>query len=117
MNIRVQRWMTQRCRSVDAGVDVDGIRRYRLMDGGDISAEDDRAANGDPGGYAYLDLHTVPASSVAQSWLTLCNPVACGPPDSSVHGILQARILEWVAMPSSRGIFLAQVSYISCTGR
>ena len=30
-------------------------------------------------------------------------PMDCGPPGSSVHGILQARILEWVAMPSSRG--------------
>ena len=34
----------------------------------------------------------------------------CSPPDSSVLGILQARILEWVAMPSSRGIFLIQGS-------
>ena len=34
---------------------------------------------------------------------TLCNPVNCSPLDSSVHGILQARILEWVAMPPSRG--------------
>ena len=34
---------------------------------------------------------------------TLCNSVDCSPPDSSVHGSLQARILEWVAMPSSRG--------------
>ena len=32
-----------------------------------------------------------------------CNPMDYGPPGSSVHGILQARILEWVAMPSSRG--------------
>ena len=39
---------------------------------------------------------------VAQSCLTLCNPMDCGLPDSSVHGILQARILEWVAKPSSR---------------
>ena len=38
-----------------------------------------------------------------QSCLTLCNPMDCSPPGSSVHGILQARILEWVAMPSSRG--------------
>ena len=38
-----------------------------------------------------------------QSCLTLCNPRACSPPGSSVLGILQARILEWVAMPSSRG--------------
>ena len=33
---------------------------------------------------------------------TLCNPMDCGPPGSSVHGILQARILEWVARPSFR---------------
>ena len=34
---------------------------------------------------------------------TLCNPTDCSPPGSSVHGILQARTLEWVAMPSFRG--------------
>ena len=34
---------------------------------------------------------------------TLCNAVDCSPPGSSVRGILQARILEWVAVPSSRG--------------
>ena len=38
-----------------------------------------------------------------QSCLTLCDPMDCNPPGSSVHGILQARMLEWVAMPSSRG--------------
>ena len=38
-----------------------------------------------------------------QSCLTLCDSMDCSPPGSSVHGILQARILEWVAMPSSRG--------------
>ena len=32
---------------------------------------------------------------------TLCDPMDCSPPGSSVHGILQARILEWVTMPSS----------------
>ena len=37
-----------------------------------------------------------------QSCLTLCDPMDCRPPDSSVHGILQARILEWGTMPSSR---------------
>ena len=37
-----------------------------------------------------------------QSCLTLCNPMDCIPPGSSVHGILQARILDWVAMLSSR---------------
>ena len=39
---------------------------------------------------------------VAQSCLTLCDPI-CSLPGSSVHGILQARILEWVAIPFSRG--------------
>ena len=39
---------------------------------------------------------------VAQSYLTLCNPLDCSLPGSSVPGILQARIPEWVAMPSSR---------------
>ena len=37
----------------------------------------------------------------AQLCPTLCNPIDCTLPGSSVHGILQARILEWVAMPSS----------------
>ena len=43
--------------------------------------------------------------SVAQSCLTLSDPMDCSPPGSSVHGILHARILEWVAMPSSSGGF------------
>ena len=34
----------------------------------------------------------------------LCSPMVCSPPGSSVHGILQARILEWGAMPSSRDL-------------
>ena len=37
------------------------------------------------------------------SLVRLCGPVDSGPPDSSVHGILQARILKWVAMSSARG--------------
>ena len=40
---------------------------------------------------------------VAQSCLTLCDPMNSSPPGSSVHGILQERILEWVAIPFSRG--------------
>ena len=40
---------------------------------------------------------------VAQSYLTLCNPM-----DYTIHGILQARILEWIAFPFSRGIFPTQ---------
>ena len=41
---------------------------------------------------------------VTQSCPTLCNPMDCSQPGSSDHGILQARILEWVAMPSSGNI-------------
>ena len=39
----------------------------------------------------------------SQSCRTLCDPMDCSPPGSSVHGILQARMLEWVAIPLSRG--------------
>ena len=46
----------------------------------------------------------------AQSCVTLCDPMGCSPPGSSVHGILQAGILEWVAIPSLQGIFLTQGS-------
>ena len=52
---------------------------------------------------------------VAQSRPTVCDPMDCSPPGSSVHGILQARILEWVAMPSSRGSSLLwEWTRISC---
>ena len=40
---------------------------------------------------------------VVRSCLTLCDPMDCSPPGSFVHGIFQARILEWVAIPFSRG--------------
>ena len=43
-------------------------------------------------------------TEVAQSCPTLCNPVDCGLPGSSLRGILQSRILKWVAISSSRGL-------------
>ena len=45
----------------------------------------------------------VQVHSVAQSCLTLWDPTECSPPGSSVQGIFPARILEWVAISSSRG--------------
>ena len=55
-------------------------------------------------------------SEVAQLCPTLCNPVDCSPPCSSVHGIFQARVLEWVAISFSGGSSLprdrTQVSHI-----
>ena len=58
---------------------------------------------------------------VTQSCLTLCNPMDCSPPGSSVHGILLARLLEWVTISSSRKSSQPRdrtcVSGISCIGR
>ena len=54
----------------------------------------------------------------AQSCPTLCEPMDCSPPGSSVHGIFQARILELVAMSYSRGSSRPRdQTHISCTGR
>ena len=56
-----------------------------------------------------------------QSCVTLCDSMDCSPPGSSVHGVLQVRILEWVVIPFSRGSSRprdqAHVSYVSCIGR
>ena len=53
--------------------------------------------------------------------VTLCDPMDCSPPGASVHAILQARILEWGALPSSRGSSQSRdgthISYISYIGR
>ena len=54
-----------------------------------------------------------------QLYPTLCNPMDSSPAGSSVHGILQARILEWVAMASSRGTSQPRdhtcITWDSCT--
>ena len=50
-----------------------------------------------------LGLNVLHASLVTQSSLSLCNPMDCSLTGSSVHGVLQARILEWAATSSSRG--------------
>ena len=49
---------------------------------------------------------------------TLCDPMDCNLPDSSVHGIFQARLLEWVAISSSRGFSqLRDQTHVSYIGR
>ena len=68
--------------------------------------------------YTYYSSHQVCVCAKSlQSCLTLSDPMDCSQPGSSVHGILQARILEWVAMASSRGSSHSRdqtcVSYIS----
>ena len=51
----------------------------------------------------YMDVYTCMHAKSLESCPTLCDCMNCSPPGSSVHGILQARTVEWVAMPSSRG--------------
>ena len=75
------------------------------------------------GGYVQVFCTTLVAFMRAQSCLTLCNPMDYSLPGSSVHGIFQARILEWVAILYSRESFQSRdrtyvscVSCISCTG-
>ena len=53
---------------------------------------------------------------VVQLCLTLCYPIDCNLPGSSVHGIFQIRILEWVAIPFSRGSSRPKdQTWVSCT--
>ena len=65
-------------------------------------------------GHCTCDVHADSLSHVG----LFADSLDCRPPGSSVHGILQARIPEWVAMPSSRGSSRfkdrTHVSYISC---
>ena len=69
----------------------------------------------------FLPLLFLCVCSVAQSCQTLCDPMDCSPPDFSVHGILQARILEQVATASSNRSSgprdQTHISFISCPGR
>ena len=66
-------------------------------------------------------IHVCAAAVLAQSCLTLLRPHEFSPPGSSVHGILQARILAWVAISSSRGSSRPRdrtcVCCVSCIGR
>ena len=58
------------------------------------------------------------ACLIVQSCPTLCGSMDCSLPGSSVHGILQARILGWVAVPFSRGSSPPRVrTCVSCSGR
>ena len=65
---------------------------------------------------SHMPRNVILGAKSLQSCLTLCNPMDCSLPVSSAHGILQARIVEWVAMPSSRGSFpprdRTRVSYL-----
>ena len=65
------------------------------------------------------DSYKIPLSVyvlVAQSCLTLCDPMDCSQPSSSIHGVLQVRILEWVTILFSRGLsWPRDRTQVSCT--
>ena len=68
--------------------------------------------------HIFLNSRPLCMCAVSQSCLTLCNPMDCSPPGSSVHGISQARVLEWAAMPTSRGSSRPRDrTCVSCSGR
>ena len=61
----------------------------------------------------HIYVYTCMPCSIASVCPTLCDPMDYSPPGSSVHGIFQARILEWVAMSSSRDLFHSEVESLS----
>ena len=67
------------------------------------------------------DIHVCFYAKSLQSCPTVCDPMDCSPPGSSVHGDSPRRVLEWVATPSSGGSSwprdLTHVSYASCIGQ
>ena len=63
-----------------------------------------------PGLKLKMPMYSVDKVLVAQSYLTSCDPKDYSPPGSSVHGISQARILEWVSHSILQGIFPTQES-------
>ena len=85
-----------------------GVTFYQELPSSGFSWSSSQASGGCPVFSQYyflfcMDIEKKMKVLVAQSCPTLCNPMDYGPPGSSVHGILQGRILEWVAMPFSRG--------------
>ena len=76
--------------------------------------------------FSLMEMYLLPIflqvfAKLLQSCPTLCDPMDCSPPGSSAHGVIQARILKWVAMPSSRGSSWPRdqthFCYVSCIGR
>ena len=65
----------------------------------------ERAGTVVPSGWRAAHLSSESESEVAQSCPTLCDPTDCSLQGSSIHGVFQARVLEWVAISTSRGSF------------
>ena len=98
--------------------------QFRICNNGKLPANLDTARKGEYYYQREKAIERAIANSVCLSHICsvlLCESMDCSLPGSSVHGILQARILKWVAMPSSRVSSWSRdrtcVSYVSCVGR
>ena len=73
---------------------------------------------GDSEGQGSLACCSPWSCKVKESEVALCDPMDCSPPGSSLHGIFQLRLLQWVAIPFSRGSSRPrEQTHISCLGR
>ena len=77
-----------------------GSKMFSILEGG--QRKQDREATKNTGSY---DQECLLCAKSLQLCPTICDPMDQSPPDFSVHGILQARILEWISMPSCKGSF------------
>ena len=93
-----------------------GFSKERTCTEKKSESKETQSSNAFPGNdFIYHIIKWKSESEVAQSYPTLCDPVDCSPPGSSVHGILQARILEWVSISFSRGSSLPRDrTQVSC---
>ena len=97
---RVLEWGATACCQV-ASVVSDSVRPHRRQPTELSSPWDFPGKNTGVGCHFLLQCMKVKESEVAQSCPTLSDPMDCSPPGSSVHGICQARVLEWVAIAFS----------------
>ena len=95
-------WWCDKWRNTERALNLMPLQSNRPTLLLDSSASAEFSQQAKPSKAQGLEANSMPAKSL-QSCPMLCDPVDCSPPGSSVHGILQARILEGVAMPSSKG--------------
>ena len=118
MKVKVVQSCPTLCNPVDCtvlGASVHGILQARILEWVAVPFSRDLPNLGWNPGLLHCRRILYPLSHqkerkkvVAQSCLTLCDPMDCSPPGSFIHGILQARILEWVAISLPQEIFLTQ---------
>ena len=106
-------WVIIQCVCISLSVMSDSLRSHGLWPARLLCPWDFPGKNTEVGCHFLLQCMKVKSESeseVTQSCPTLCDPVDCSPPGSSVHGLLQARILEWSCHTLLQGIFKTQGS-------